>query len=355
MGTGTGTGAAAAGGALVDLPALEGWLETVLPGGGPARRARLGEATGIANALFTVDWGGRTLVLRRAPAARITSSAGNTVREAWLLAALADTPVRHPRLVAACPDPAVIGAPFILMERVDGFTPAGGLPAPFDADPASRRAFGLEAVDALAELALVNWRAVGLEGFGKPDGFLDRQVDRWLWQLGTYQARPLPDATDNLAAWLRAHQPATGPIAIMHGDYSLFNVMFAPGAPARLAAIVDWDTATIGDPLMDLGHLLARWDEPGEPATFLGSSDVADRTGLAGRAELAARYAERTGHSVADLRFYEVLALFKLGCIMEGHHAQAARTGDPSGARFAPMAPAIFADALAIARGDRTP
>ncbi|OHV32319.1 hypothetical protein BCD49_30235 [Pseudofrankia sp. EUN1h] len=336
------------------MPRLEAWLETLLPGGGPARLARLGEATGIANALFALDWGGRTLVLRRAPAARITSSAGNTLREATLLGALADTPVRHPPLVATCPDPDVIGARFILMERVDGFTPTGDLPAPFDRAPEVRRALGVEAVDALAELASVDWRAAGLDGFGRPDGFLDRQVDRWLWQLGTYQTRPLPDATDVLAPWLRAHQPATGPIAIMHGDYSLFNVMFAHDAPARLAAIVDWDTATIGDPLLDLGHLLARWDEPGEPPTFLGSSDIADRTGLATRAQLAARYADRTSLDLADLRFYEVLSLFKLGCILEGHHAQAPRAGDPAGGQFAPMAPAVFADAAAIARGERT-
>ena len=124
-------------------------------------------------------------MLRRGPAAKITASAGNTMREHRLLAALADTDVRHPRLVAGCDDQAVIGVPFILTERIDGFTPIDPLPGPFDHDPAARHGLGTEIVDALAELALVDWQAVGLEGFGKPDGFLARQVDRWLWQLDT--------------------------------------------------------------------------------------------------------------------------------------------------------------------------
>ena len=239
-------------------------------------------------------WGERDLVLRRGPAAKITASAGDTMREARLLAALADTDVRHPRLVAACDDTAVIGVPFILMERIDGFTPIDPLPAPFDHDPSARHGLGTEMVDALAELALVDWQAVGLEGFGKPDGFLARQVDRWLWQLDSYRSRDIPEL-DTVTEWLRQNLPEPGPIGIMHGDYSMFNVMFAHGAPAHLAAILDWDTATIGEPLMDLGHLLARWDEPGEEPTMLGSADNPNRVGSAvpGRAGGALRRAHR--------------------------------------------------------------
>ena len=227
----------------------------------------------------------------------------------------------------------MIGAPFILMEHIDGFTPVAPLPAPFDHDPAARRALGTELVDALAELALVDWRAVGLDGFGKPDGFLARQVDRWLWQLDSYRSRDIPEL-DTVTAWLRGKLPDPGPTGIMHGDYSMFNVMFAHGAPAHLAAILDWDTATIGEPLMDLGHVLARWDEAGEEPTMLGSADEPNRSDLSSRAELAARYAERTGFDLADLRYYEVLSLFKLGCIMEGHYATAVQQGDPTGGQF---------------------
>ena len=253
---------------------------------------------------------------RRSPPAPATRC-----REARLLAALASTEVRHPRLVAACDDSKVIGVPFILTERVDGFTPVDPLPAPFDHDRVARHGLGIELVDALAELAVVDWQTVGLDGFGKPDGFLARQVDRWLWQLDSYRSRDIPEL-DTVTEWLRRHLPDPGPIGIMHGDYSMFNVMFAPGAPARLAAILDWDTATVGELLMDLGHVLARWDEPGEEPTMLGSADNGERSGVPSRGELAARYAERTGFDLAHLRYYEVLSLFKLGCIMEGHYAE---------------------------------
>jgi aminoglycoside phosphotransferase (APT) family kinase protein len=337
---------------LVDVAALEAWLVTNLDGGPPLEIERMGEATGVANALFGVRWGGRDLVLRRPPAAKITASAGNMVRERRVLAALADSPVRHPRLVAACEDPDVLGVPFLLMERVDGFTPTDPLPAPFDTDQAARHALGIEAVDAIAELAIVDWRTAGLEGFGKPDGFLARQVDRWRWQLDSYRTREI-SLLEPLSDWLRRHLPPPGPIGIMHGDYSMFNVMFASCLPARLAAIVDWDSATVGEPLMDLGHLLARWDEPGEAPTRLGAADIADRTGLATRAELAACYAASTGFDLTHLRYYQVLSLFKLGCIMEGYYAREVAAGVPDGGRFAETAPGLFTDAMRIARGER--
>jgi aminoglycoside phosphotransferase (APT) family kinase protein len=338
---------------MIDAPALRRWLADHVAGGPSLRVERMGEATGVGNTLFAVRWGAADLVLRRPPAVKVTASAGDTMRERRLLAALSATPVRHPRLVAACEDPAVIGAPFLLMERVDGFTPIHPLPRPFDLDSSTRHRLGLELVDALAELAGVDWRAVGLDGFGKPDGFLARQVDRWLWQLDSYRTREIPEL-DAVASWLRAHLPAPGPIGIVHGDYSSFNVMFAHGAPARLAAIVDWDTATIGEVLMDVGHVLARWDEVGEEPTALGSADNPDRTGYPTRAELAHRYGERTEFDLTDLRYYEVLSLFKLGCIMEGHYARVVGGGDPTGGRFAGTAPRIIHDAARIARGERT-
>ena len=334
--------------------ALTAWMRTEVGGDGPLTVRTLQSTAGIANALYLVDWGERAMVLRRPPNERITASQGNIDREARLLAALAETDVRHPRLVASCNDASVIGSPFVLMERIDGFNPIDPLPAHLVDDPVFRRGIGLEIVDALADLALVDWCAVGLEGFGKPDGFLARQVDRWSWQLDSYRFRSLPDA-DLVADWLRGCLPAAGPIGILHGDYSLFNVMFADASPARLAAIIDWDTATIGEPLMDLGHLLARWDEPGEVPTSLGSADVADRRGFVTRAELADRYAQRTGWDVGNLAYYEVVSLFKLGCIMEGHHAHEMQTpsDDRDGPRFTESAPNLFRDAVRIMRGQR--
>ncbi len=334
--------------------ALSKWLRTEVGGDGPLVVRTLQSSAGIANALFLVDWGEQALVLRRPPVARITASQGNIDREARLLSALAGTNVRHPRLVASTNDPSIIGSPFVLMQCIDGFNPIDPLPAHLAADAAFRSGLGTEIVDALAELATVDWKTVGLDGFGKPDGFLARQADRWLWQLDSYRFRPLPDA-DVIVEWLRANLPEPGPVGIMHGDYSLFNVMFADESPAHLAAIIDWDTATIGEPLMDLGHLLSRWDEPGAEPSSLGSSDIRDRTGLVTRGELADRYRERTGWDLTNLRYYEVVSLFKLGCIMEGHHAHELRSLPPLEApRFADSAPNLFRDAVRIIRGERS-
>jgi aminoglycoside phosphotransferase (APT) family kinase protein len=337
----------------IDISALERWLADRLGDAAPMQVERMGQETGVGNALYDVRRGDRRMVLRRPPAVKVTASAGNTLREARVLGALAGTDVPHPRLVAVCEDPEVIGASFLLMEHVDGFTAVDPLPDGVD-DPAAKRALGIEIVEGLARLALVDWQAVGLDGFGKPDGFLARQVDRWLWQLDSYRTRDLPNL-DDVTDWLRRNLPEPGPIGIVHGDYSMYNTMFSHDRPPRLAAIIDWDTATIGETLVDLGHLLSRWDEPGEAPTSLGSNDMADRTGLPRRHELAERYAHITGHDLSNVLYYEVLSLFKLGCIMEGHHANAisAAAGGDVDPRFVESAPNLLADAARIAQGGR--
>ena len=273
---------------------------------------------GSSNLMYRIEHGGRRYVLRRPPRARYDPTSHNVAREVQLFQALAKTDVPHPRLMGYCMDDMVIGAPFILMEYVDGFSPVGDLPPPFDKDPAVRRQLGFSMVEALARLAKVDWRGAGLDSFGKPDGFLARQVDRWMTQLGRYRTRDIPHL-DELAQWLRDHRPATGPIGLMHGDYSFPNVMMSRDLPVRIAAIVDWESATIGDPLLDLGHLLAGWCDPGETRTYL--RDI-NWSGMPTRAELAARYAELTGLSVADIEYYRALALFKLAIILEGAYAR---------------------------------
>jgi aminoglycoside phosphotransferase (APT) family kinase protein len=262
--------------------ALAAWLaEAEVPGGPDLRVQPIGAGQGTANVMFGVQWGDRKLVLRHPPRRKVTASAGSVEREGRLLAALSGTAAPHAEFVAVCTDAEVIGVPFLLMEHVDGYVPSDPLPSQFESQ-ANRHRIGLELVDALAELAMVDWRGVGLEGFGKPEGFLARQIDRWLWQLDSYKVRDLA-ALPKVAEWLRTNLPDPGPVGIMHGDFSTFNVMFAAEGEPRVAAILDWDTATIGEVLMDLGHLLSRWDEPGEEPTTLGSSDIADRTGLCSR------------------------------------------------------------------------
>ena len=205
----------------------------------------MGEATGSGNALFWLRRGEHTFVLRRPPQVVNAPGASDMTREWRILVALESTPVPHPRPLLLCEDAGVIGAPFLIMEKVDGFTPVGRLPAPYDR-PKSRRELSMAMVDALAELAAVDWRARGLEGLGKPEGFLERQVGRWLVQFDRYRTREIPEL-DFVARWLDGNRPAMSAPAIMHGDFSPYNVIAAPHDTQRLAAVIDWDTGTIGD------------------------------------------------------------------------------------------------------------
>ncbi len=337
----------------LDTAALAAWIGDRL--GDPAEplaATRMGTATGIGNALFELRRGEDSFVLRRPPAVLNDASASNMVREWRILTALEGTPVAHPTPRLLCEDPAVIGAPFLVMDKVEGFTPGFELPEPFQSDPALRRGLAEACVDVLIELAEVDWRARGLEGLGRPEGFLERQVPRWLAQLDRYRTRELPEL-DFVTGWLERHRPAGGAPAIIHGDYSMFNVMVAPEPPVRLAAVIDWDTGTIGDPLLDLGHLLGRWTDPGEEPVLAGQPG--HREGDPSRAELIAHYARRSERDLSALPYYACLALFKLGVILEGTYARQAARGVPDDQNLmAAMVPRLMAGAAQFARGERS-
>ena len=278
-------------------------------------------------------------------------SASNTLREWRILVALEDTAVPHPKPLLLCEDTDVIGAPFLIMELVDGFTPASSC---LSRSPRSRRCATTLGWPTSTAARISRWStgaAVGSTGLGKPEGFLERQVPRWLAQFDRYRTRELPEL-DFLCQWLTDNTPPMSPAAIIHGDYSPFNVMVAPDPPARLAAILDWDTGTIGDPLLDLGHLLARWTEPGERPVL--TLQAGDNEGYPTRAEMAHRYAERTGRDLSALPYYEALALFKLAVILEGRHAQECASGVPAGeTSMATIVPDLLRGAAEFARGER--
>lgn len=337
----------------LDIDALDAWIGDRLPAGGVRFTAvRIGAETGIANALYLIERAGHRWVLRRPPDVKNDPSASSMVREWRILTALEGTPVPHPRPVVLCEDPSVLGVPFLLMEAVKGFTPGFELPEPFGSESALRCDLAMAYVDGCAELAAVDWQARGLEGLGKPQGFLERQVPRWVAQLDRYRTRDLPEF-DFLCGWLSANTPTMSPAGIIHGDYSPFNVMVAPEPPARLVAIVDWDTGTIGDPLLDLGHLLARWTEPGERPLLRVQAGGVD--GYPTRAAMAARYAQRTGRDLTALTYYEVLALFKLAVILEGRHAREVAAGvAATKTSMATIVPDLLRGAAEFARGERT-
>ncbi len=309
---------------LVDLDAVGAWMDARRLGDGPLTAARL-LGGGTQNILLYFERSGRPYVLRRPPRHPRASSNETMRREARLLAAIADSDVPHPRLIAACAEENVIGTAFYLMEPIDGFNPTTGLPEPHRSDPAMRRAMGFELVDGIVKLGRVDYRAAGLEGFGKPAGFLERQVDRWRSQLESYSQfsgypGPQIPGVDRVASWLDNNRPTFWEPGILHGDYHLANVLFAYTGPA-LAAIVDWELCTIGDPLLDLGWLVATWpDDSGDSA---GMPGVLPWTGFPTAAELVDHYAEQSHRDLSAIDWYAVLACYKLGIILEGTHARA--------------------------------
>ncbi|WP_026402117.1 MULTISPECIES: phosphotransferase family protein [Actinomadura] len=316
--------------ALVDFQVLAGWMDARgLPEGPFEDVAPL--TGGTQNTLVRFRRGGREYVLRRGPAHLRARTNDVLRREARVLGALDGTDVPAPRLVAACPDESVMnGAVFYLMTPVDGFNASVTLPDPHAKDASVRHEMGLNAARALAALGAVDHEAVGLADFGKPAGFLERQVGRWTAELDSYGALdgyPGPDipGLDDVARWLGERRPATWRPGIMHGDYHLANLMYSPTGP-EIAAIVDWEMCTIGDPLLDLGWLLATWpDRDDESAALAGPLGAAG--GLPAADELVDAYAGRAdavaGRDLAAIRWYAVLACFKLGIVLEGTHARA--------------------------------
>jgi aminoglycoside phosphotransferase (APT) family kinase protein len=239
----------------------------------------------------------------------------------------------------------VLGRPFYLMGYVDGWSPlerrGGGWPAPFDTDVQARRCLGYEMIDGIARLSTVDWRGRGLADLGRPDGFHERQVDRWLGFLDRIKGRDLP-GLDEASRWLRAHRPIDFVPGLMHGDFQFANVMFGRGTPAELAAIVDWEMGTVGDPKLDLAWALQAWPERTAGAQG-GIGRHLDMSGLPPRSQMVARYAEVSGRQVDDIDYYLILARWKLAIVLEQGYQ---RAGDnPALLAFGP----IVLDSMAAA------
>jgi aminoglycoside phosphotransferase (APT) family kinase protein len=282
---------------------------------------------GHSNVTFALSTG---VVLRRPPRGPLPPSAHDVLREARLLRALEPTRVRAPRVLAVCEDPDVIGAPFYVMEQIKGDVITDSIRDALDT-PTERRRIADELVDALVELHAVPFAAIGLEGFGKPTGYLERQLRRFngLWEHN--RTRDLPEF-EQVAAWLADNLPESPPATIVHGDYRLGNTMFAPSAPARLTAIFDWEMATIGDPFADIGYMMIHWMQADDPANLkFNLQSVTNRPGFPTRRELVARYEGRSGRSMGRLDWYVTLALWKAVVFMEGNYkrAIAGATDDP--------------------------
>jgi aminoglycoside phosphotransferase (APT) family kinase protein len=298
---------------LLVLRAVEDYLDGRGLGEGSVSATRIGE--GRSNVTYLLQRGDVRLVLRRPPRPPLPPSAHDVVREARVQQALERAGARVPHVVDVCEDESVLGVAFYLTEYLEGSIVGEELPAALD-PPAERRQIGLELLDALAEIHAIDWEAAGLAGFGRPTGYLERQLRRWsaLWEENATRALP---AVAKLGAWLEANRPESGPATVVHGDYRLGNVMLSTDAPARVIAVLDWELSTIGDPLADLGYLVATYSDAGSPRTALELSPVTAAEGFPSRKELAERYAERRGASLQELPWYEALALWKAAVFCE--------------------------------------
>jgi aminoglycoside phosphotransferase (APT) family kinase protein len=288
---------------LCDPDRLAPWLDAQsLEPGAPLSVERI--AGGVSNEMFRLVRGDARWVLRRPAGVALPRAADGLKREFRFLTALEQTNAPHPRPIVAGADVSIIGAPFYVMADVDGWRPDQGEMATHVERPADRAEVAHALIDALADLHLVDPIAVGLGDLGRLEDFHERQVRRWTTQLQSYGGRPIPGFAE-VCAWLDAHRPMSFVPAIMHGDYHQLNVIVAHARPWRVAAILDWETATIGDPLVDLAGFLRNVSSPqGE-----GWPDAAD---------LVERYRARTGRTVAELDYYTNLARLRLAVLLEG-------------------------------------
>ncbi len=308
--------------AIVDLDRVATWMDERALGQGPIEDVEL-IAGGTQNVLVRFRRGDGEFVLRRPPPHKRANSDETMRREARVLGTLAGSDVPHPGLIAAEPGLDVIGAAFYLMEPVDGFNATLGLPEPHASDPQVQHDMGLSMADAIGALARIDVAARGLSDLGRADGWAERQVPRWRKQLDGYAE--LPDypgpvipGLDDVSAWLEAHRPAAVRIGLIHGDFHFANALIDRRA-GRVAGMVDWELTTLGDPLLDLGHVLSSWPRPGQPAI----TPVAQAVGLPTGDELIARYATQVDRDISDLPWFRVLACYRLGIILEGSHARA--------------------------------
>lgn len=310
---------------LVDAQQLLRWMDDRELGGGPIEDL-VPLTGGTQNILLRFRRGDSTYVLRRSPPHPRGDGNLTNRREARVLGALAGTDVPHPRLIASCASTEVIGASFYLMEPIEGFNATVAIPQLHASDVAIRRRMGFALVDGALALGRIDCAAVGLSDFGKSEGFLERQVPRWralLESYHDYKQWPGPESIPGLSdvsEWLTLNMPQRFTSGLLHGDYHLSNVMYRHDG-AELAAIVDWELATIGDPLLDMGWIMALWpDSDGQSPSEMR---VTPWSGFASIDELVAHYKSGSSRDTSQLRWYAVLACYKLGIILEGTYARA--------------------------------
>ncbi|WP_170161330.1 phosphotransferase family protein [Amycolatopsis palatopharyngis] len=317
---------------LLVLDRVTTFLDTHGIGHGPLAWERIGD--GQSNITYRLSRGKEEVVLRRGPRPPLPRSTHDMVREARIQQLLHPAGVPVPRVLAVCADESVLGVPFYLMENLDGIVITDTVPTRLDST-ADRAATGHALVDTLVRLHSIDVRHGELAAFGRPDGYVARQVERFagLWQVNTTRVLPEVGA---LATWLGDNVPASQAATVVHGDYRLGNLMYHRTSPARVLAVLDWEMATLGDPLADLGYLTATYAEPGAFPTPLELTSVTREPGYPSRQELAERYAARTGLDLTPLPWYQALALWKAAIFCEAIYTRWLKGERPHDHHFGP-------------------
>lgn len=330
----------------IDTERLEAWMDdAALPGKGEPLQTRF-LSGGTQNVIYELVRGDERCVIRMPPPGAPPDRDKGILREWRIISALDGTDVPHTTAIGVCDDPEVLGRPFYLMGFIDGWSPMdthGTWPEPFDSDVSLRPGLSYQLAEGIALLSKVDWQAKGLHDLGRPDGFHERQVARWIGFLERIKARELP-GLDVATAWLQAHAPLDFIPGLMHGDYQFANVMYQHGAPARLAALVDWEMGTVGDPKLDLGWMVQSW--PSGPDDTAAMNYV-DMRGMPSRDEVVAHYAEVSGRQVDDLDYYLVLAKWKLAIVLEQGFQRAG--DDEKLLAFGPVVTDLMASAAELA------
>lgn len=273
--------------------------------------------------MFALQQARERFVVRRAPLAAVSDTAHDVAREYRIIETLSSGDVRVPRVLACCEDSTVLGAPFYVMNYIDGEVIRRGLPQRYIDAPDTQGHIGEDLIDALVELHAFEWRGTALASMARPEAFLARQVSRWMAQLETYRDRELP-GVDAVAQWLESNRPAQGDLTVMHGDYKIDNAMYSKTLPPRILSLVDFEMTTVGDPLIDLAWAMIFWPQEGNLIAIAapGSAGGMHAHFCQDPAALIERYARRTGRDMAHMQWYHAFAAWKLGIVLEASYAK---------------------------------
>lgn len=335
-------------GEALDVESLAAYLDGRVEATGPLHVRQFGG--GAANLTYELSFGEHSYVLRRPPHGPVAPHSHDMVREYRVLRAISDVYPYAPRPLLLCEDEKILGAPFFVMERRYGVVVYREMPPSLSDEPRSPRLMATAMVEALARLHDLDHEALGLGDFGRPHGFVERQVEGW-WGRWERSKNASLATMDALHDWLRTNLPGEAKPSIIHNDFKLDNCMFAPDDPAELVAVFDWDMATIGDPLVDLGTLLAYWRQPDDDPAVQRFSPMPPSAGFPSRAELVAIYSQARAMDIPDLRFYQVLGLYRLAVILAQIHMRwrHGQTADERFERFWTLTELVAANAASIA------